>query len=58
MLLEGLLHRFGVIPRPPQHANGTALAWFDKSWKWPGLQSMIEVRRQTMPQRQAKGHPA
>lgn len=33
------------------------LAWFDKSWKWPGLQSVIEVRRQTMRQRHSKEQP-
>ena len=33
------------------------LAWFDKSWKWPGLQSVIEVRRRTMRQRHSKEHP-
>ena len=29
----------------------------DKSWKWPGLQSVIEVRRQTLRQRHSKEHP-
>lgn len=33
------------------------LAWFDKSWKWPGLQSVIEVRRRTLRQRHSKEHP-
>ncbi len=33
------------------------LAWFDKSWKWPGLQSVVEVRRRTMRQRHSKEHP-
>ena len=33
------------------------LAWFDKSWKWPGLQSVIEVRRQTVRQRHSKETP-
>jgi predicted transposase YbfD/YdcC len=33
------------------------LAWFDKSWKWPGLQSVVEVRRRTMRQRHTKEHP-
>lgn len=33
------------------------LAWFDKSWKWPGLQSVIEVRRRTMRQRHSGEHP-
>ncbi len=33
------------------------LAWFDKSWKWPGLQSIIEVRRQTLRQRHNKEQP-
>jgi len=31
--------------------------WFDKSWKWPGLQSVIEVRRQTLRQRHSKETP-
>lgn len=33
------------------------LAWFDKSWKWPGLQSVIEVRRHTMRQRHSRETP-
>lgn len=33
------------------------LEWFDKSWKWPGLRSVIEVRRQTMRPRHAKEQP-
>ena len=33
------------------------LDWFDKSWKWPGLQSVIEVRRQTLRQRHSKETP-
>ena len=33
------------------------LAWFDKSWKWPGLQSVIEVRRQTLRQRHSGEQP-
>jgi predicted transposase YbfD/YdcC len=33
------------------------LAWFDKSWKWPGLRSVIEVRRQTLRQRHSKESP-
>ena len=33
------------------------LAWFDKSWKWPCLQSVIEVRRLTMRPRHAGEHP-
>jgi predicted transposase YbfD/YdcC len=33
------------------------LDWFDKSWKWPGLKSVIEVRRVTLRQRHSKEAP-
>ena len=33
------------------------LDWFDKSWKWPGLKSVIEVRRITLRQRHTKAAP-